>query len=309
MRLIAGTTMFEIRQKTAVAIGKFDGIHRGHLELLSHILKAKQRGLTSAVFTFDTSPEVFFQKNTSGELMVKEEKRRFFQQLGIDLVIEYPFDDKSAKISPEDYVKKVLLERMNAHLVVAGEDLSFGYRGAGDAALLNRLAREYHFETEIIPKIRENGRQISSTYVREEVLKGDMESAWKLLGRPYEVSGIVCKGNQIGRSIGFPTLNLYPPKEKLLPPNGVYFSKVSIEGSMYEGVTNIGRKPTIGEKQPFSVETHLFDYEKDAYGKFCEIKLLKFDRKEQRFEDLEQLKEAIWQNVFRARQYFDVTTY
>lgn len=304
MRLIEGTTTFEIEQKTAIAIGKFDGIHRGHKELLNHIVEAKQRGLTAAIFTFDTSPDAFFKGITMGELMVKEEKRRYFENLGIDVVVEYPFNEESARISPEDYVREFLLKRMHGQLIVAGEDLSFGYRGAGDGALLERLAAAWNFETMIIPKISERGRQISSTFVREEVLKGDMESAWRLLGRPYEITGIVREGNRIGRTMGLPTLNLYPPKEKLLPPNGVYFSRVRMDGKEYEGVTNIGRKPTIGETQPMSVETHLLAYDGDAYGRFCEVSLLKFDRPEQRFEDLLQLQHAILENVRRAKQYF-----
>ena len=302
--MIESTTTFQIEEPTAIAIGKFDGVHRGHGELLSNILKAKELGLKAAIFTFDMSPEAFFKKIRYKELMTKEEKRAYFEQMGIDYLVEYPFNEESASIDPEKYVKDFLLHKMNGKLIVAGKDLSFGHKGAGDAALLQRLAEELSFEARIIGKICDEEREISSTYVREEVRKGNMEKVTKLLGKPYSISGVIRSGNRIGRTLGLPTLNLYPPEEKLLPPNGVYFTNVLMNGKVYQGVTNIGRKPTVGATQPMSVETHLFGFDEDAYGKFCQVQLLKFDRPEQKFEDLEHLKKAILDNVLNGKEYF-----
>ena len=302
--MIESTTTFQIEEPTAIAIGKFDGVHRGHSELLSNILKAKKQGLKAAIFTFDMSPEAFFKKIRYKELMTKEEKRAYFEQMGIDYLVEYPFNEESASIDPELYVKDFLLHKMNGKLIVAGKDLSFGHKGAGDAALLQRLAKELSFEARIIGKICDENREISSTYVREEVRKGNMEKVAKLLGKPYSISGVIRSGNRIGRTLGLPTLNLYPQEEKLLPPNGVYFSEVFMDGKVYQGVTNIGRKPTVGATQPMSVETHLFGFDEDAYGKFCQVQLLKFDRPEQKFEDLEHLKKAILDNVLNGKEYF-----
>lgn len=302
--MIESTTTFQIEEPTAIAIGKFDGVHRGHGELLSNILKAKEQRLKAAIFTFDMSPEAFFKKIRYKELMTKEEKRAHFEQMGIDYLVEYPFNEESASIDPEQYVKDFLLHKMNGKLIVAGKDLSFGHKGAGDAALLQRLAEELSFEARIIGKICDEEREISSTYVREEVRKGNMEKVTRLLGKPYSISGVIRSGNRIGRTLGLPTLNLYPPEEKLLPPNGVYFTNVLMDGKVYQGVTNIGRKPTVGSTQPMSVETHLFGFDEDAYGKFCQIQLLKFDRPEQKFEDLEHLKKAILDNVLNGKEYF-----
>lgn len=302
--MIESTTTFQIEEPTAIAIGKFDGVHRGHSELLSNILKAKKQGLKAAIFTFDMSPEAFFKKIRYKELMTKEEKRAYFEQMGIDYLVEYPFNEESASIDPEKYVKDFLLHKMNGKLIVAGKDLSFGHKGAGDAALLQRLAEELSFEARIIGKICDEEREISSTYVREEVRKGNMEKVTELLGKPYSISGVIRSGNRIGRTLGLPTLNLYPPEEKLLPPNGVYFANVLMDGKVYQGVTNIGRKPTVGATQPMSVETHLFGFDEDAYGKFCQVQLLKFDRPEQKFEDLEHLKKAILDNVLNGKEYF-----
>jgi len=304
VKVIRETTDFQIMEPTAIAIGKFDGIHKGHKELLRYVLRAREQGLKAAVFTFDTSPETFFKHIKRKELMTREEKRICFEKMGIDYLVEYPFNETSAGISPEDYVKEFLLRKMNGRLIVAGEDLSYGYKGAGDAELLREMANEYRFDVNIISKICHKGREISSTYVREEVRKGNMETVTQLLGNSYSVSGLIRTGNRIGRTMGLPTLNLYPPEEKLLPPNGVYFAKVLLEGTCYEGVTNIGRKPTIGGSQPMSVETHLFGFDENAYGKFCEVELLKFDRPEQKFEDIPQLKKAILDNVLHAKEYF-----
>ncbi|MBO6015846.1 MAG: bifunctional riboflavin kinase/FMN adenylyltransferase, partial [Lachnospiraceae bacterium] len=140
VRVIANTTDFKIEEPTAVAIGKFDGIHRGHKELLAHVIQAKREGLKAAVFTFDTSPEVFFKKVRHRELMTAEEKRACFEKMGIDYVVEYPFNEETARISPQDYVKEFLLEKMSGRLIVAGEDLSYGDKGAGDANLLVSMA-------------------------------------------------------------------------------------------------------------------------------------------------------------------------
>lgn len=304
MRVIESTTTFQIEEPTAIAIGKFDGVHRGHRELLSNVMKAKEQGLKAAIFTFDMSPEAFFKKIRYKELMTKEEKRAYFDQMGVDYLVEYPFNEESAGIAPEEYVKEFLLHKMNGKLIVAGADLSFGHKGAGNAALLQRLSGELSFEAKIIGKICEEGREISSTYVREEVRKGNMEKVANLLGKPYSISGVIRSGNRIGRTLGLPTLNLYPMEEKLLPPNGVYFSTVLLDGKEYQGVTNIGRKPTVGATQPMSVETHLFGFNEDAYGKSCEVRLLKFDRPEQKFEDLEHLKKAILENVLNGKEYF-----
>lgn len=306
MIVIEGTTTFQIEEKTAIAIGKFDGIHRGHQELLQNVLEAKKRGLKAAVFTFDTPPEAFFKHIKLKELSTREEKRARFEQMGIDYLVEYPFNEQTAAVEPEEYVTDFLLHKMNGSFIVAGEDLSFGNKGKGDAALLAKLSKKYGFEIKIIPKICDGEREISSSFVREEVRKGNMEKVTGLLGGPYSVSGIIMTGNKFGRKMGLPTLNLYPPEEKLLPPNGVYFATILLEGKTYQGVTNIGRKPTVGLSQPLSVETNLFGFKDDAYGKFCQVNLLKFDRPEQKFQDVTELKKAILDNVLHAKEYFAV---
>ena len=303
MRIIADTTDFKILQPTAVAIGKFDGLHRGHRELLRQLLEAKKSGLVATIFTFDPPPEVLFGKRPAREITTKEEKRIIFEKMGVDILIEYPLNKQSASIEPEDFVKEVLVDKMHMSYLVAGYDLSFGYRGAGNAELLKQLAPEYKFELNIIEKVCDEGREISSTYIREEVEKGAMEHVRKLLGEPYMVIGQVVHGAKLGRKIGMPTINLLPQKEKMLPPNGVYFSKTIIGEKEYKSITNIGKKPTVSNEEQVGVETYLYEFEQDVYGKTAIVKLLEFKRPEKKFTDLEELKQQMIKDIDDGREY------
>ena len=303
MRIIAGTTDFKIVQPTAVAIGKFDGLHRGHRKLLEQILQMKKEGLLSTIFTFDPPPEVLFGKRQAKEITTKEEKRIIFEKMGVDILIEYPLNEISAAIEPEDFVKDVLKEKMNMSYLAAGYDLSFGHKGAGDAKLLKKLAPKYDFELNIIEKVCEDGREISSTYIREEVENGNMSHVTKLLGEPYMVIGQVVHGAKLGRRIGMPTINLLPEKEKMLPPKGVYYSRTQIGEKEYKSITNIGEKPTVSNAKQIGVETYLYEFDKDVYGKNAIVKLLEFKRPEQKFADLEKLKVQMLKDINDGREF------
>ncbi|WP_035769114.1 riboflavin biosynthesis protein RibF [Butyrivibrio sp. NC2002] len=324
MQIISCTKKFHIEDKTAVAIGKFDGIHLGHQKLLSHILDKKDKGMKAAIFTFDPSPAVFFSnisKKQAGakvfddkrndehkmmisQLLTKEEKRRKFEELGIDILVEFPMDEETAHISPEDCVRNILHDQMNAAYIAAGDDLSYGYKGKGDFALLNKLAPELGYRTHAIKKLQMFGRNISSSFIKEEIQKAEMERAAELLGEKYYVGGLVEHGKRLGRTIGFPTVNILPPDEKCLPPFGVYFSEVRIEGQKYHGMTNIGVRPTVSDNNRVSVETFIYDFDGDLYGKYLEIALLTFHRKEQRFSGVDALKAQMDHDLEAGRNFF-----
>lgn len=307
MQIIQGTTAFEIEGRSAVAIGKFDGIHEGHRLLLSHILKEKAKGRKAAVFTFDPPASVFFGKSGEGQLTTRKEKRQIFAELGIDVLVEFPLNAETAATSPEAFIEEILCGQLHAAYVAAGTDLSFGYRGQGNRELLQKMADTFGYQVEIVDKITKDGREISSSYVREEIEQGHMETAAELLGSAYEVSGIVEEGKRLGRKLGMPTLNLYPEKDKLLPPRGVYYSMVFCEGKEYPGITNIGHKPTVNDTPLISVETYLYDFEEDMYGKEIRTALLHFKRPERKFDSVEALKMQMEKDIAAGRDYHKLT--
>lgn len=297
MRILKGCTEFHIEEETAVAIGKFDGVHIGHRKLISEILEKKKEGLSACVFTFDPPPDVLFGQRPPMELTTKEEKRILFERMGVDILIEFPLNLQTAAILPEQFVKEILSKQMRAGFVAAGSDLSFGRGGEGDSALLCRMQKECGFQVQIIDKICREGREVSSTYVREAVREGRMELVRELLGSPYSISGEIVHGNKLGRRIGMPTINQLPSANKVLPPFGVYFSEVELEGSVYKGITNIGKKPTVSREEQIGVETFLYNFNQDVYGDFAQVRLFSFRRPEKKFADVQALKRQIREDI------------
>lgn len=298
MKLFTGTTDFLIREETALAIGKFDGLHRGHEYLLQEILQKKEEGLTTVIFTFETPP----QPQPGKVLSTNLEKSRLFERAGIDVMILCPFTESLRTMRPEAFIR-MLKEQVNIHCVIAGTDCTFGYRKEGNAAVLRELGEKYDFETRIVEKLRYEGRDISSSFIRETISRGEMEKAEHLLGFPYFVSGIVRHGNQIGRRIGIPTMNLLPEPEKLLPPNGVYATNTVIQGQNFAGVSNVGVKPTVEGDGQISVETHLFSFTGENYGEEIRTEFLTFLRPEKKFPGLDALQEAMKSDIEEAKAY------
>ena len=317
MEIIQNTTEFLLESQTgadggkaagsAVAIGKFDGVHKGHIRLLSHILERKAEGLKAVVFTFSPSASVFFGRGGAEEITTRQEKRKLFEKLGIDILIEFPLNERTAATPPEEFVRKYLVEQMHTAYLAAGADVTFGYKGQGNKELLLKLADPCGYQVRIIDKLYYGDREISSTYVREEVEKGDMPMAESLLGRYYSFEGRVEEGSRLGRKLGMPTLNLYPEKEKLLPPKGVYYSRVTLEGEVYAGITNIGRNPTVNDTEAVDVETYLYDFDRNVYGKEIVTELLQFKRPERRFAGVEELKAQMERDIAEGR-IFHITT-
>ena len=307
MRVITGTREFQIEEPTAVTIGKFDGRHKGHQKLLRAMLCFQERqGLKAAVFTFDMAPAGVMAGRVQTVITTNQERRNKMAKMGIDYLVEFPFDQETAHMQPEEFVSEVLVRQMHARAVVVGTDCSFGYKGKGNAQLLKEMSESCGFEAVIIEKEQDDHRDISSTYVREELDLGNMEKANELLGEPYAIHGVVVHGNHIGGAIlGFPTANILPPPEKHLPPFGVYVSQVLVDGSLYRGVTNIGKKPTVAGESPVGVETFIMGLEENLYGKEIEVQLLNFERPEQKFASLKELKERIEKDKEYAAAYFE----
>lgn len=295
MIVISDTRDFKIKEPTVVTIGKFDGRHRGHQKLLKEMLEIKKlHGYQAAVFTFSKAPMELIEGCRQTVITTNQERRNNMDRMGIDYLVEYPFTEDVIHLPPEEFVNDILLGQMNAKAIVVGTDCGFGYKRAGNADLLKELAPRYGFLLKVIEKAREDNRDISSTYIKEKLDQGEIEKANELLGEPYAIHGTVIHGNHIGGTVlGFPTVNILPPPEKHLPPFGVYVSKILIGDAVYGGITNIGKKPTVEGGSPVGVETYVFDFDRDIYGEKIEVRLLHFERPEQKFDSLEELKQQL----------------
>lgn len=315
MQVITDLTQFDIDgflqerggSGTALAIGKFDGVHRGHKEILSRLIHRQETaGLVPTVLTFDPSPETFFGHGPEFELSTRLEQHRLFERLGIDLLIEFPFNKESAATPPETFIRDILARSLHVRYVAAGPDLSFGDRGLGNYDLLQALAPQYGYETEMVPKVQYEGTDISSTLVRGLVAKGEMEAVTACLGEPYSIIGKVRHGNRIGRTIDIPTVNQIPELDKLLPPRGVYYSDVLVDGQIYHGMTNIGVKPSVTDGSQLTVETYLYGFEGEIYGEEITTQLLTYRRSEMHFSGIDALRERMSEDVAAGRAYFHI---
>ncbi len=305
MKYIHSVEDFTLENNSAVTLGKFDGIHIGHQKLISIVKeKAKELGLLATTFTFDSIPLSICPQKNQHFISTNSERRTFLENIGIDVEIEYPFTEHFMNTEPEDFIKHIIVDKLRAKVVVVGPDFCFGRGRAGNVDLLRVRGKKYGYETIVVKKERFQDRDISSTYVREELSLGHMETANVLLGRPYSVTGVVCPGKQFGRQMNIPTMNIYPPISKLLPPKGVYVSVTTIDKNSFYGVTNIGTKPTVSDDFMVNVETNLFDYSDDAYGKNIEVQLIHFIRPEMKFASVDALKKQMEKDAQFAKSMF-----
>ena len=268
--------------RSSVTLGKFDGLHRGHQKLINLIRREQGEKNRSVIFTFDVSPRSYILHSPPKYLLTYEERRELAENLGVDILAECPFTEALMHMEPEDFVKEYLAERLHARYLAVGPDFRFGYQRRGTPELLKELGRTYGFRTEIVEKEKYKGRDISSTFVREELEKGHIEEVNQLLGYTYFTKGEIVHGRQLGRTIGIPTANLIPPVIKKLPPNGVYITESLIQGKTYQGITNIGYKPTVKENF-LGVETYLFSCNADLYGQEAEVRFYRYLRPEIKF--------------------------
>ncbi|MGN0395345.1 MAG: bifunctional riboflavin kinase/FAD synthetase [Coprococcus sp.] len=304
---------FDINSKCAVALGKFDGIHGGHMLLLNQLNELSEQGFTSVVFTFDYKKNHVFDVENMKNIYTSEEKAKVIEETGIDILLEYPFDDEFACRKPEHFVNDILVNMLHAAYIVVGEDFHFGKNRSGDVELLKQLAGKYGYRVIAIPKkISENNVIVSSTLIREQIAAGAMESVIELMGRPYSITGQVVMGKQLGRTIGIPTANILPVKGKIYPPAGVYASRIRIMDDisnvfcdsfrLYSGITNIGDNPTVNEDGNITIETNIFDFDDDIYGKKIKVELISYIRPEIKFDGINQLKEQMNKDMNAARK-------
>ena len=293
MEYMKGIDGLYIQEETAVTLGKFDGVHRGHQKLLSRILEKKN--LKSVMFTING--------RKSGFVLTDEEKRFMLEKTGLSYLIDCPFIPSVSGMEAEDFVREILVNRLHAKSIVVGKDFHFGYKRGGDATLLLWLQKKYGFQVEVVEKEQYKGRDISSTYIREEIGQGHIEKANNLLGYEFFAKSRIIHGKQLGRKIGIPTINMEFPPEKLLPPNGVYVTRVLMDGVWHKGVTNVGCKPTVSDSHLIGVETHILDFSGNVYGKEAEVCFLHYIRPEQKFASIEELQAQMERDVMTSRQF------
>ena len=304
MKYFTGRTKFDIQENSAVTLGKFDGVHAGHRKLMRRILNYKKQGCKAVVFTFDTPPYSVLGDEKPQMLTTNEERRIILERLGIDYLIECPFVPEIISMEPEEFIKCILVDQLHAKYIVIGTDFRFGHNRRGDAEMLAAYADEYGYQLEVVEKEVYETDIISGTRIRGVLEAGEMEKASVLLDGPFHVMGKVVHGKELGRQIGIPTVNLIPDDNKLLPPNGVYFSKTLTENGIYYGVTNIGVNPTVEHGTIRKVETNLFDYAGDLYDTWIDVELYHWERKERKFLSVDDLQTQMYHDILLAQKYF-----
>ena len=293
---------------SAVTVGKFDGLHLGHRDVLRQLREvADQRGLLDAVVTFDRNPlSLLAPEKCPVPLVSNAQKRELLETAGVDATLMLHFDAELAAEAPEYFVETVLVGALHARVVLCGADFRFGTRGSGDVELLRRLGTEHGFDVVILEDVRSDddagaSRRASSTWVRELLGQGRVREAAQLLGRLPSIRSTVVHGEQRGRELGYPTANLDPDIEGYLPVDGVYATWVIVEGERYGAATSIGNNPTFEGVPMHQVETHLFDQKLDLYDKPIGLQFVEYLRPMNRFDSVESLVAQLHRDDDRIR--------
>ena len=286
---------------TVVTLGKFDGLHLGHKELIDEVIKSS--GLTKVLFTFDVNPLSILSEKGFKVIDTDEERIDLLKDSDLDYMIDYPFTNETINTGADEFIEKIIHNKLGAKKLVVGTDFRFGKGRIGDVELLKKRSSDFEYELKVIEKKRMYGEIISSTRIRELIKNGDVKTANDLLGRPFSFSGEIIHGNHLGHTVGMPTINIKPDANKLLPPFGVYASDTELDGVIYRGITNIGVKPTISENNTVGIETWLFGLNKDVYGHIAKVKLLDFIRSEMKFASLEEVKKQVNIDVIKAKEF------
>jgi riboflavin kinase/FMN adenylyltransferase len=286
-----------------LAIGVFDGVHLGHRAVIEHALaSADASNGTAVVVTFDPHPAQVLRPAQAPALLTStRHKLRLLAQLGVEDTLVIPFDATFAATAPADFIRELAATCRPLRQICVGQNWAFGKGRAGNIALLTELGAKLGFEATGLAGVAVNGEPVSSTAIRAAVQAGDLDTAARLLGRPFSIFSTVIAGNQMGQKLGFPTANLRPESEQL-PPNGVYAVRASLGSELLPGVANIGLRPTVEKSaKEILLEVHLFDFSADLYGQDLEIHFLHFLRPEQKFPSLDALKAQIAADSKAAR--------
>ena len=289
---------------SAVTIGKFDGVHTGHRAVIDTLhARARERGLAAVVVTFDRNPlSVIAPEKCPPALVGNEQKLELLAGTGVDATLLLAFDERFRSLTAEEFVQQVLVDALEARVVLVGSDFRFGAHGAGDVALLRTLGEAHGFEVELIDDVRpEHGRRVSSTWIRELLADGDVEHATWLLGHEPVVRGVVVHGAKRGRELGFPTANLSPESQGLIPADGVYAGRFVTEGRSYPAAISVGSNPTFVGVPPKQVEAYLLDETIDLYDRVVDVAFVSRIRGQVAYEGVEPLIRQMNDDVEKVR--------
>lgn len=291
-------------ENTVVALGNFDGVHKGHQQIIARTVKsAEVAGLKSAVFTFSNHTSTLLEnvpyvKN----ILYAEEKAAIIESMGVDYLFNIPFTYEILRMSPEAFIEEILVNKFKIKEAYCGFNFTFGYKASGTPEILIHEGLKHGFGIHVQEPYIIDDVIVSSTYIRQLIEDGEMEKCTKFMGRMYAIGGEVVVGNKLGRTIGFPTSNIMIDEGMATPPNGVYITYCIYNGIKYPSVTNVGVKPTIG-KYKKNVETHIFNFDKELYGKNIKVEFVKRTRKERKFESVEALSNQIKSDCIMAKAY------
>lgn len=304
MRVFTSLEQIKETDHTAIALGNFDGVHKGHQEVIGlAIKKAREKGLKSAVFTFSNHPRnMLAGKQVVENIVDPKEKIRLIDALSVDYFFCLPFDLQIQNTSPRDFLQGLLIDKLRMKEACCGFNYRFGKDGAGSPGTLRELSWELGFGLEMLDPYLIDGVLVSSSLIRQLIKEGNMEQCARYLGRRYALEGKVIQGNRLGRTISFPTSNVVIDPEMTAPADGVYVSRCRVGGLWHNSVTNVGNRPTIGDGVR-AMETYIFDFESDIYGREIRVEFLKKIRDEIKFESVEALSKQIKKDCLTAREY------
>lgn len=306
MRLFHGTNNAEIQRPTVLTLGVFDGLHLGHQLIMKTVVaRAHATGAVPTVITFEPHPRAVLHPESAPPLLqTLDQKIEAMGALGIKQTIVIHFDREFSRIRAEDFLREVVVDRLQAKEVYLGRGFFFGHEREGNIDLLRKVSGKLGFVADEVPEVRLRGKRIGSTRIRELLLAGRVNLARRMLGRPYGVEGPVVRGAERGAQLGYPTANIQP-HNRVTPRGGVYVTATLIEGEWRRSVTNIGTRPTFGDNPEASVETHVLNWSGDLYGDVVRVRFLHRLRDERKFAGIDELKKQIALDVARARVYFD----
>jgi len=304
MRLFNSLLEIEGISGTVIALGNFDGVHAGHQELIARTVKeAGAANLMSAVFTFSNHPKnVLSRSKRVKSILYPDEKAAIIERLGVDYMFNIPFDSEIQHMEPVEFISKLLIKKLLMREACCGFNYRFGIKASGNIETLMKESIKKHFGIHVIEPVRIDGQVVSSSLIRKLIERGDVEACKRFMGRHYTMGGEVIVGNRLGKSIGFPTSNIIVDDSMVSPANGVYITNCVFKGKRYQSVTNVGVKPTTGVFEK-NVETHIFDFDKEIYGKTIRIEFLKKTRDEKKFDSIEELTKQIARDCIMAKSF------